>query len=61
MFFVYLVNIITDRDTGKRRGFAFVTFEQNEDANDAIEGLNNTVSSNLSFGYLLCHSGIHTK
>jgi RNA recognition motif-containing protein len=34
--------VITDRDTGRSRGFAFVTFESNEDADKAIEEMNGT-------------------
>lgn len=42
--FVHLVNIIKDRDTGRAKGYAFVTFEHAEDAQDAIDGLHHTVS-----------------
>ena len=34
------VFIATDRETGRSRGFAFVTFESAEDAQQAIERLN---------------------
>lgn len=34
------VNIITDRDTGKPRGFAFVEMSSKEEGTAAIEGLN---------------------
>jgi len=34
------VNLITDRFTGKSRGFGFVEFTSDEDANKAIESLN---------------------
>lgn len=34
------VKIITDRDTGKPRGFAFVEMSQDEDADRAIAALN---------------------
>jgi len=33
------VNIITDRDTGRPRGFAFVEMESASDADDAIRAL----------------------
>jgi RNA recognition motif-containing protein len=33
------VNIITDRDTGRPRGFAFVEMERASDADDAIRAL----------------------
>jgi cold-inducible RNA-binding protein len=37
---VQQVRIMTDRDTGKSRGFAFVEMAQDEDAEKAIAGLN---------------------
>lgn len=37
---VSALKIITDRETGRSRGFAFVTMDDAEQANAAIEGLN---------------------
>lgn len=34
------VNIITDRDTGRSRGFGFVEIANDEEARKAIEGVN---------------------
>jgi RNA recognition motif-containing protein len=34
------VNIVTDRDTGQARGFAFVEMSSDSDADRAIAGLN---------------------
>ena len=34
------VNVITDRDTGRSRGFGFVELSSDEDADKAIESLN---------------------
>ena len=31
--------VITDRDTGRSRGFGFVTFNQDEDAKEAVSKL----------------------
>ena len=36
------VNIVTDRDTGQPRGFAFVEMVDDDAANKAIEALNGT-------------------
>jgi RNA recognition motif-containing protein len=36
---VQTVNVITDRETGRARGFAFVEMEQSTDAQDAIRSL----------------------
>lgn len=37
---VISTNIVTDRDTGRSRGFAFVEMESSEAANAAIDALN---------------------
>jgi cold-inducible RNA-binding protein len=34
------VNLVTDRDTGRSRGFAFVEMNNSEEADRAIAGLN---------------------
>ena len=36
------VNLVTDRDTGRSRGFAFVEMTNTEEADRAIAGLNGT-------------------
>ena len=37
------VNLVTDRDTGRSRGFAFVEMGNTEEADRAIAGLNGAV------------------
>ena len=44
--FCFSVKIIMDRDTGRPKGFAFLTFENSGDAQKAIDNLNDTVSFN---------------
>jgi RNA recognition motif-containing protein len=39
---VQSVNIVTDRDTGRPRGFGFVEMSSDAEAQAAIDGLNNT-------------------
>ena len=34
--------VVTDRETGRSRGFGFVTMPEDSEANAAIEGLNGT-------------------
>ncbi|HYO82062.1 MAG TPA: RNA-binding protein [Bryobacteraceae bacterium] len=36
------VSVVTDRDTGQPRGFAFVEMTNRNEASNAIEGLNGT-------------------
>ncbi len=36
------VKVITDRETGRSRGFGFITFEQDEDALNAISEMDGT-------------------
>jgi len=36
------VNLVTDRDTGQARGFAFVEMSVDSEGNAAIDGLNGT-------------------
>jgi cold-inducible RNA-binding protein len=36
------VSVVTDRDSGQPRGFAFVEMTNSNEANNAIEGLNGT-------------------
>ena len=40
----FLVEIIYDRETGKSRGFGFVTFQTPEEATETINSLHETVS-----------------
>ena len=44
MSFFVLARVITDRDTGRSRGFGFVTFTANEEASSAIQALDGQVN-----------------
>ena len=44
-----IAKICTDRETGKPRGFGFISFEEERDATDAVTGLNETVFSCFRF------------
>ncbi|XP_057316285.1 uncharacterized protein LOC130657322 [Hydractinia symbiolongicarpus] len=35
------ISIPTDRETGRKRGFAFVTYQNSNDAQDAVDGVQN--------------------
>ena len=37
------VKLITDRETGRSRGFGFITLDTDENASKAIEGLNGSM------------------
>ena len=37
------IKLITDRETGRSRGFGFVTMDSDESAEQAIEGMNGSV------------------
>jgi cold-inducible RNA-binding protein len=39
---VVSAKVITDRETGRSRGFGFVEMENSSDANNAIKALNNS-------------------
>lgn len=39
-------NVITDKYSGRSKGFGFVTMENDEEANKAISGLNGTSMQN---------------
>lgn len=39
---VVSAKVITDRETGRSRGFGFVEMENSDDANNAIKALNNS-------------------
>jgi cold-inducible RNA-binding protein len=39
---VVSARVVTDRETGRSRGFGFVEYENNDDAKKAIDQLNNS-------------------
>lgn len=49
MLFLSAARVIMDRETGRSRGFGFVTFESGEEASGAISGLDGKVLSLLSY------------
>ena len=40
--------VVLDRETGRSRGFGFVTFENDQDADEAVSQLNETVRQKAS-------------
>ena len=47
---VISIRIVTDRETGKSKGFGFAAFETEESATKAIEGLNNQMFEGRRIG-----------
>ena len=47
---VVALRIVTDRETGRSRGFGFATFETGEQASKAIEALDNSVFDGRRIG-----------
>lgn len=47
---VVSIRLVTEKETGKSRGFAFATFATEQDAQKAIELLNNTVFEGRRIG-----------
>lgn len=43
IYFSFTVHVARNRETNRSRGFGFVTFENPEDAKDAMEGMNGKV------------------
>lgn len=41
--------VVKDRETKRSRGFGFVTFENPEDAKDAMQALNGKVSYRIKY------------
>lgn len=42
---IFPVKVIMDRETGRSRGFGFITFATSEDASSAIQGMDGQVLS----------------
>jgi len=54
------VSIMTDRDTGRSRGFGFVEMASNEDGEKAITALNGSqVGGRTRIPQLAVHNGFH--
>lgn len=47
--------LMKDRDTGKSRGFAYVTMNSQENANKAVEQVNEQILNNRELKVILAH------
>jgi cold-inducible RNA-binding protein len=47
---VVAIRIVTDRETGRSKGFGFATFDSAESAKKAIEALDNTIFDGRRIG-----------
>jgi len=47
--------VITDRDTGRSRGFGFVNYTNNDDANAAISGMDGKLSTSYDLFQVVKH------
>lgn len=47
--FCIVVTIIKDKISNSSRGFGFITFESPDDADDAVKGMDRTVSEKNNF------------